>query len=1223
MGKITLRRHFALLLAISLFLSSGSVFSKDLKLSKDENQTRIIENTYNRLVISNELGGIKTIKVSIDNRVFTQLVIPGYSSTEVVGSPKLPVNRQLIELPVGAVPRVNILHSVIREINLSESGILDQIMPDQVPVPKDGSYVEFVYDEEAYAKDIFYYENPVTVDALGTLRGLRIGRLNIAPVQYNPVTHTIRVFEELEFEVVFEGADVQLTIEEKLKNNNPYFKVLGRHFLNHKAVASANRDTIAKYPIKYVIVADPMFTDQLQPFIEWKTMKGFTVVEAYTDDPGVGNTTASIKAYIEGLYNSGTAEDPAPSFVLFVGDVAQVPAWSGTSGSHVTDLYYYEFTGDVFPEIYYGRFSAQTTDQLQPQIDKTLQYEKYEMPDPSYLDEVLMVAGMDSGFGNDWANGQINYGTENYFNAAHGLTSHTYLYPASGNHSADIRQHVSDGISFGNYTAHCSASGWADPSFNTSHIPALQNVDQYCLLIGNCCSSSAFDSDACFGEAILRAEDKGALGYIGGSNSTYWDEDYYFGVGVGPITEDPPAYEETTLGVYDRTFHDHGEPFDDWYTTQDQMIFAGNLAVSEGSPGSSTYYWEIYCLMGDPSLMVYFAEPPTLTVSYDALVPLGSTTFTITTEPYAYAAVSRDGVLYGAALANDAGIAIIDLTNLTVPGEADVVLTKQNAQPYIGTVMVQNPDGPYIVMSDYEIADQTSGNGNGQADYSETVHLNVELENIGSEDAKDVAATISSESEWISITDDYELYGNIQVQTAVMQNEAYEFVVADSIPDQESVSFEISIQDSSRLTWNSSFNVILNAPVLAFGEAAVDDSQSGNGNGRLDAGENADIIIPVLNNGHSDALSATAELSSSFADITINNPIHNLGTVAALGMGYAVFNVDVAEDVPTGTSIEFSSDAHAGPYAIEDNFLLTAGQIPVLVLDFDKNNNSADVMMTCLGNLGIAGDLMTTFPDDMGLYMATFVCLGIYSNNYALSSDDGQKLADYLNNGGMLYMEGGDTWAYDDQTDVHPMFNIDGISDGTGDLGTILGSPSGFCSEMSYEYSGENNYIDHIENIGDAFLLFENLPAEYFIGVAYDAGSYKTIGVSYEFGGLDEGDNTKDELMQAYLEFFGIEGTWTGINDKNNIEKVEMMIYPNPVNSSNTKIRVTMKEQDQLSIRIYNSMGQLVDNVLESKVLPSGVHHYSLPSENLESGIYHCILNTSSQQVSNKLVIMK
>ncbi len=61
-----------------------------------------------------------------------------------------------------------------------------------------------------------------------------------------------------------------------------------------------------------------MFQDQLQPFIEWKTQKGFTVIEAYTDDPAVGSTTTSIKAFLQDLYDNATTEDPAPSFVLFL-----------------------------------------------------------------------------------------------------------------------------------------------------------------------------------------------------------------------------------------------------------------------------------------------------------------------------------------------------------------------------------------------------------------------------------------------------------------------------------------------------------------------------------------------------------------------------------------------------------------------------------------------------------------------------------------------------------------------------------------------------------------------------------------------------------------------------------------------------------------------------------------------------------------------------------------
>ena len=466
-----------------------------------------------------------------------------------------------------------------------------------------------------------------------------------------------------------------------------------------------------------------------------------------TDDPNVGTSTTSIKAYLEGLYNAGTPSDPAPSFILFVGDVAQIPAFNGNSGGHITDLPYCEYTNDYFPEVYWGRFSAQNAADLQPQIDKTLQVEQYTMPDPSYLNEVVLVAGMDGSFGQNWGNGQINYGTINYFNAAHGITSHTYLYPQSGSHSADIIQHVSDGVGFGNYTAHCNQNGWGDPSFTVGDVAGLQNQDEYGLLVGNCCLSNAFDSGECFGEALLRAENKGAVGYIGGTNNTMWDPDYFWGVGVGVINENPPPYEETTLGAYDGTFHDHGEPWEDWYTTSYQMIFAGNLAVTEGTPSSAEYYWEIYCVMGDPSLEAYFSEPPAPGITYDPLMPLGVTSFTVNAEPYSYVAISMNGVLHGAVLADASGLAVVPLDPITVPGTADVVSSKQNFQPYIGTVLVNNPNGPYVMLSDL-LVDDASGNNDGLVDYGESIDLNVELENLGNADANNVEATISTTDQY-------------------------------------------------------------------------------------------------------------------------------------------------------------------------------------------------------------------------------------------------------------------------------------------------------------------------------------------------------------------------------------------------------------------------------------------------------------------------------------------
>jgi hypothetical protein len=274
-------------------------------------------NTYENLNFTASLDLIHSYKISTEAGMFTELVIPGYSSTLIPGLPKLPVNRELIEFPFGATAVINILNYQVREFDLADLGIHELLIPAQPSVPKDGSYVPFEFDASAYARDAFTDDDLVSVEVLGIMRGLRIASLNISPVQYNPVSGKIRVYSDIEVEITFQGADVITTLNNKRKNESPYFRSVGASLLNYKVEQAANRDTITKYPVKFVIVSDRMFESQLQPYIEWKTKKGFTVVEAYTDEPGVGSTTNSIKLYLEGLYNAGTASDPAPSFVLF------------------------------------------------------------------------------------------------------------------------------------------------------------------------------------------------------------------------------------------------------------------------------------------------------------------------------------------------------------------------------------------------------------------------------------------------------------------------------------------------------------------------------------------------------------------------------------------------------------------------------------------------------------------------------------------------------------------------------------------------------------------------------------------------------------------------------------------------------------------------------------------------------------------------------------------
>ncbi len=900
-----------------------------------ENQLRLTENTWHTLRFTHSTGSIRTLDITAEGQAYTRLLMAGYSRTDQAGSPEMPVRRELVEVPLGAEVRIEIIKARYRDLDLAALGYPNPVFPAQPPASKELDDHPFIINPSAYALDAFAPESIVSFEILGTLRSYRIGRLDIFPVHYNPVTHTLRVFEEIEAVVHFDHPDLQATFDLKDQFENHYFRSIGRSLINY--MPQAGRDTITAYPISYLIVSDPMFQAQLQPFIQWKTKQGYSVTVGYTNDPQVGTTTATIKSFIQNKYNNPGPGAQPPSFVLLVGDIQQIPAWNGTAGSHVTDLYYFEYTNDKFPEMYYGRFSAQNPAQLQPQIDKTLQYEQYTMPDPTYLNEVVMVAGMDASFGSDWANGQVNYGTINYFNASNGIISHTYLYPESGSHAADIIQDISNGVTYGNYTAHCSPSGWGDPSFTTGDIPSLQNQDQYGLLVGNCCLSSKYDENECFAEALLRAENKGAVAYIGASNNTYWDEDYYWGVGVGQISGNPPPYEETTLGMYDRAFHTHGEPWADWYTTADQHVYAGNMAVTLGVPGSMTYYWETYCVMGDPSLMVYFSEPPAMSVEYLPLMPLSSASFTVEAEPYAYVGISVNGVLKGAALADATGVAEVPLVPITAPGTADIVVTGQNRQPHFGTVIVANPEGPYILLSDYQ-AHELTGYVNNKLECGEVVTIDLDLRNYGLSDGIGVEAILSSSDPYITITDSRETCGTVPAQSIVTVENAFSIVVSELIPNNHEVEFTVSLEDASRETWMSEMTLVLAAPVMNLVSLTVNDTEGGNGNGRLDPGESAGIIAVFSNQGQSIARNTLARLYAHSGFIDILNPEHYIGNLGFFGNTTVTFNVEVDAKAPAGILAEFIVTLEAGAFVMNEIRPLRIG---LITENFETGNFSS------------------------------------------------------------------------------------------------------------------------------------------------------------------------------------------------------------------------------------------------------------------------------------------
>lgn len=687
-------------------------FAGQLVYEKDNapSQIQLLKDSETVLEVAVEVNQLESFEVNTQQGTFARIHIPGYHHTQTPGEPQLPVMNTLIEIPFGAdlEYEIEILDYQVETLDLSASGIGHPLLPAQPSVSKsqDPRAVPFRYKQTSYERDVFLGGNLAELDIRGIMRDTRLALLTLRAVHYNPVRGKLKIYRKISLEITFNGADLVKTARMKAAYQSPYFsKVLSSKVLNYKT--EALQSELTRYPVKYVIVADPQFETALQPFIQWKQEKGFQVIEGYTDDPQIGNTTSSIQNYLHNLYDQGTETDPAPTFVLFAGDVGQIPAFSGTEGGHITDLYYCEVNGDMLPDMYHGRFSAQTVDQLMPQIEKTLSMEQLVISDESFTGRALLVAGWDTkGHTKDWGHTQINYGTQYYFNIDYNFTDvWDFLTTGSGQFETEMFNHASEGVTFINYTGHGSRYSWGDPSFTISDINALQNSDKYPTVVGNCCLTNTFDNGECFGEAWLRAADKGAVGYIGGTNATYWDEDLWWGVGHHTIQQGqggaPPDYEDTGMGAYDGNF-----VFD--YNTQAAMILAGNLAVEEANSSRRDYYWEIYELMGDPSYMTYMGTPRENNVVLPAIIPVGASNILVEADAGSYIAVSKDGEIHGTLYQETGGTTTMGIDPFLEPGPAKIVITGQNKQPVIETVNVIVPSVVAVEPDTINIAETTS-----------------------------------------------------------------------------------------------------------------------------------------------------------------------------------------------------------------------------------------------------------------------------------------------------------------------------------------------------------------------------------------------------------------------------------------------------------------------------------------------------------------------------------
>ena len=663
---------------------------------RHETKAEITHSDFSTLRATFSYGSIESIEIATQRGTFSEIAIEGTYASGELGSPELPASHQLLAVPFGATPQVNVISYTTTDYRLSDYGI-GTLIPHQPSVRKDQNLdeVEFVYNAAAYQTRSLASAPEATIEVQGTMRGIRIGSLVINPVSYNPASNTLRVFNDIEVEINFVGADRAETERMLLNTYSPYFDIVYKQMFNYRQILDVYDDhpDLMAYPVHMIVITPENYITTLQPWINWKIQKGFDVNVVTTAQ--AGNNYNAIKTYVQNLYNTGVSQGATPTFLVLVGDVAQVPNTTGSSTQKVTDLYYGSVDNDYFPDMFYSRMSAENTTQLTAIVNKILQYEQYTMPDPSYLDNVTLIAGWDSYWTSRVGAPTINYATTYYYNAAHGFNevhSHVNQSQYPGCYNA-----LNTGVGFVNYTAHGDNNMWANPQFTNSNVNQLTNADKYFLAMGNCCLSGNFGYySACFGEAMLRGENKAAYSYIGSCPNTYWYEDYYFGVGATNVFSQTPSLTNTATGVYD------GIWMDDTYNTVSSIVFLGNIAVCYAHAGNyqtsvtSLYYWQAYHVLGDGSIMPYRVNPTPNTVTHASTIPANATSFTVNAEAGSYVGISQNYVLKGAALVPASGSVNVPVSGIG-SGQVHIVVTKPQKQPYIQDISVGGGGQTYSV----------------------------------------------------------------------------------------------------------------------------------------------------------------------------------------------------------------------------------------------------------------------------------------------------------------------------------------------------------------------------------------------------------------------------------------------------------------------------------------------------------------------------------------------
>lgn len=325
--------------------------------------------------------------------------------------------------------------------------------------------------------------------------------------------------------------------------------------------------------------------------------------------------------------------------------------------------------------------------------------------------------------------------------------------------------------------------------------------------------------------------------------------------------------------------------------------------------------WNVYCLnvLGDGALTPWFEEPFTPNVVYEQGLKTGTTSTLVNVNQYGmplsnFCVSLFDGeTLLSRGITDENGnTELVFDTPLDVIGEMKLIVTGQSAWPQIIEVTGFDGNEPYIYGNIIDIE--------GGTYYGSQHSVVTELFNNGDVAAHQVHASITTESEYISVHDNNFTLDEMAANSSETFAQGGLIDIADNIPDQTIFTLNLATVSEETTSVSTQRSFVAMAPNLQFVGFELEEAQ-GDGNGYLDPGEQGVIHISGRNIGHALAPEAYLTLSYAGEGLNFEETSFQIGDIDRDGdftiNAYFSSNLDII----SGTTFHLDCCLHTGAYA--------------------------------------------------------------------------------------------------------------------------------------------------------------------------------------------------------------------------------------------------------------------------------------------------------------------